>query len=93
MILSLGSFAQNGRKDAGGTAHTISGRIYDADNGSPLELVNIVFENNAYWAVSDLDGRFSLKMKDGDYHYEVSYIGYETAQWKFSGGRRKLKRV
>ncbi|MCQ2127747.1 MAG: carboxypeptidase-like regulatory domain-containing protein, partial [Bacteroidaceae bacterium] len=68
MILSLGSFAQNGRKDAGGTAHTISGRIYDADNGSPLELVNIVFENNAYWAVSDLDGRFSLKMKDGDYH-------------------------
>ncbi len=80
MILSLGSFAQNGRKDAGGTAHTISGRIYDADNGSPLELVNIVFENNAYWAVSDLDGRFSLKMKDGDYHYEVSYIGYETAK-------------
>ena len=61
-------------------SYTVSGRITDATHGGPLELVNITFENNSFWAVSDLEGRFSLKLANGEYHYEVSYIGYETAK-------------
>lgn len=59
--------------------YTVSGKIIDAENGSPLEMVNITFQNNAFWAVTDMQGKFSLKLKNGTYQYSVSYIGYETA--------------
>ncbi|MBO7114006.1 MAG: carboxypeptidase-like regulatory domain-containing protein [Bacteroidaceae bacterium] len=81
--LSSSSFAQNARNQRNAnqnSGYTVSGRIYDAADGTPLELVNITFENNSFWAVSDLEGRFSLKLSNGEYHYEVSYIGYETAK-------------
>ena len=68
------------RTAASQRSYTVSGRITDATHGGPLELVNITFENNSFWAVSDLEGRFSLKLSNGEYHYEVSYIGYETAK-------------
>ena len=58
--------------------YTVSGKVVDAENGSPLEVVNITFENNTFWAVTDLEGKFSLQLKNGEYHYEVSYLGYET---------------
>lgn len=59
--------------------YTISGKVIDAENGTPLEMVNITFENNSFWAVTDMKGVFSLKLKDGSYKYSVSYLGYETA--------------
>lgn len=60
--------------------YKVSGKVIDAEDGSPLEVVNIVFDNNSFWAVTDLDGRFSLNLNNGEYHYEVSYVGYETAK-------------
>ena len=68
------------RTAASQRSYNVSGRITDATHGGPLELVNITFENNSFWAVSDLEGRFSLKLSNGEYHYEVSYIGFETAK-------------
>lgn len=59
--------------------YTVSGKVIDAENGTPLEMVNITFEDNAFWAVTDMKGVFSLKLKDGSYKYAVSYLGYETA--------------
>ena len=83
VALSSNSFAQNARNQRNSSqnsGYTVSGRIYDAADGTPLELVNIIFENNSFWAVSDLEGKFSLKLRNGEYHYEVSYIGYETVK-------------
>ena len=68
------------RTNATQPTYTISGKVIDAENGSPLEVVNITFENNTFWAVTDLQGKFSLQLKDGEYHYEVSYLGYETVK-------------
>lgn len=82
-VLNGYSFAQNSRNQRNanqGKEYSISGRIIDGSNGGPLELVNITFENNSFWAVSDLEGKFSLKLRNGEYHYEVSYIGYETVK-------------
>ena len=83
VALSSNSFAQNARNQRNAnqnSGYTVSGRIIDAADGTPLELVNIIFENNSFWAVSDLEGKFSLKLRNGEYHYEVSYIGYETVK-------------
>ncbi len=83
VALSSNSFAQNARNQRNAnqnSGYTVSGRIIDAADGTPLELVNIILENNSFWAVSDLEGKFSLKLRNGEYHYEVSYIGYETVK-------------
>ena len=73
--------AQNrGTRNSGSSqqGYTVSGKVVDADDGTPLEVVNITFEDKSFWAVTDLDGKFSLQLKNGEYHYEVSYLGYET---------------
>ncbi len=58
--------------------YTVTGRIIDAENGTPLELANISFENRSFWASTDMKGNFSLKLPKGEYQYEVSYLGYQT---------------
>ena len=80
LAFSFSVSAQNASKESKAAKHTVSGKIVDAENGSAMELVNIVFENGAFWAVSDLSGKFSIELTDGEYHYEVSYVGYETAK-------------
>ena len=37
--------------------YKVSGKVIDAEDGSPLEVVNIVFDNNSFWAVTDLGCR------------------------------------
>ena len=83
LLAVLPATAQNRgsqRTNAAQPTYTVSGKVIDADDGSPLEVVNITFENNSFWAVTDLQGKFSLQLKDGEYHYEVSYLGYETVK-------------
>jgi len=47
---------QRQTQTANDAQYTVSGKIIDAENGSPLEMVNITFENNAFWAVTDMKG-------------------------------------
>lgn len=82
LLLMAGITAQaqrsSQRSGSAQQGYTVSGKVVDADDGTPLEVVNITFENNSFWAVTDLEGKFSLQLKNGEYHYEVSYLGYET---------------
>ena len=83
LLAGLPAMSQNRgsqRTNAAQPSYTVSGKVTDAEDGSPLEVVNITFENNTFWAVTDLQGRYSLQLKNGEYHYEVSYLGYETAK-------------
>lgn len=81
LLACLPTLSQNRgsqRSSAAQQGYTVSGKVVDADDGTPLEVVNITFEDKSFWAVTDLDGKFSLQLKNGEYHYEVSYLGYET---------------
>lgn len=80
IVMSAAASAQVSKKDAKQAKYNVSGKIVDADNGQVMELVNVVFDNNSFWAISDLNGKFSLQLADGEYHYEVSYVGYETSK-------------
>lgn len=81
LLAGVSVYAQNrSNRNSGSTqqVYTVSGKVVDADDGTPLEVVNITFEDKSFWAVTDLEGKFSLQLRNGEYHYEVSYIGYET---------------
>ena len=81
LLAGVSVYAQNRSNRTSGSAqqgYTVSGKVVDADDGTPLEVVNITFEDKSFWAVTDLEGKFSLQLRNGEYHYEVSYIGYET---------------
>ena len=57
----------------------LSGRVVDADAGTPLEQASVYFPQLENGAVTDTDGRFELRnLPDGTYKLVVSMIGYET---------------
>ena len=62
-----------------GTTGKIVGLITDADTGEPLAGVNVILENTALGASTDVDGIFViLNVPPGLYSINISYIGYKT---------------
>lgn len=78
-IILFVAFSLSGTVYGQKSGYTVQGRVVDAESSTPLEVVNVTFNDNAFWAVTDLDGSFSITLPDGTYNYKVSYIGYETA--------------
>jgi len=69
LLLSVLSFAQTG---------TIAGRIIDGATGTPLTNVNIKVAGTAIGAMTDADGRYTIKgLEFGRYDIVFSYIGYK----------------
>ena len=57
---------------------TITGKVSDAANGSPLIGANVVLEGTSQGAATDAEGRYTILQVDaGDYSVMVSYIGYQ----------------
>jgi TonB-dependent receptor len=56
---------------------SIKGRVSDRDTGELLVGANVVIQNTAIGAATDLEGRFALRgILPGTYSIKVSYIGY-----------------
>ena len=78
LLACLPTLSQNRgsqRSSAAQQGYTVSGKVVDADDGTPLEVVNITFENKSFWAVTDLEGKFSLQLRNGEYHYGIRVGG------------------
>lgn len=54
----------------------IRGVVIDESNGEPIMNVNIMIEGTSIGTVTDFDGNYSLKVKEGKYNIIVSSIGY-----------------
>lgn len=57
---------------------TISGTVSD-DIGDLLIGVNVVY-GPGLGVITDIDGRYSLKLPPGEYDLTVSYVGCETQE-------------
>ncbi|MEQ8625192.1 MAG: TonB-dependent receptor [Vicingaceae bacterium] len=55
---------------------TIRGKIIDDETGETLIGVNVIVQGTSNGASTDLDGSFSLKVQEGTYTIECSYISY-----------------
>ena len=58
----------------------IKGTIIDKETGEPIPFANVIIDmENKIGAVSDMDGRFTIKnLAPGKYDVTFKYIGYET---------------
>lgn len=68
-MVSLATQAQDGH---------IRGTIIDDQTGETLVGVTVYAEGTTTGTISDIDGKFSLKLPQGIYNLHVSYISYQT---------------
>ena len=68
-----------------GSGNVITGRVSDSA-GEPLVGVGILIEGTLTGTITDMDGKFSLEVKDGDILI-VTSLGYETASVAVIPGR------
>jgi len=59
-----------------GFSQKINGKIIDSDTKKPLAFVNIRFVDNLNGTTSDIDGRFSVDIKEEKLRLIFSYVGY-----------------
>lgn len=59
------------------TAGTIKGTITDRQTKEPLTGATVQVSGTAQGAVADLDGNYTLELKNGTYTLTVRYIGYK----------------
>lgn len=57
---------------------TITGTVTGADDGMGLPGVNIVVAGSTSGTISDLDGKYTLKVPSGDISIQFSFTGYTT---------------
>ena len=58
---------------------TVSGRVTDSTNESPLIGANVILEGTSLGAATDNEGRYEIKGLDaGEYVITVSYIGFKN---------------
>lgn len=60
----------------------ISGKVTDNETGEPLVGVNIYAPLPQRGTSTDKEGKFSLKLPNGEFYVEVSYVGYATQNLK-----------
>ena len=64
---------------------TVSGKVTDAGSGEPVYMAYVVAKEAGLWAVTDADGAFLIKdLPAGQVSLEVSFLGYEDWQKKFT---------
>jgi TonB-dependent receptor len=71
LLFTAISFAQN--------IGVVGGRITDAGNNEPLAGVSIAW-GNAGGSVSDVDGRYALKLSEGKYTLTFNFVGYSAKE-------------
>ena len=59
------------------TAGTVKGTITDRQTKEPLTGATVQVSGTAQGAVADLDGNYTLELKNGTYTLTVRYIGYK----------------
>ncbi len=55
---------------------SISGKVTDGKTGQPLSFANIRVLNSTYGTSANRNGRYELKLQNGNYKLVASFIGY-----------------
>lgn len=61
------------------TAQRLHGNVTDAQTGEPLIGATVYIPSLSKGTVTDLDGRYTLSLSNGNYSVSYSFMGYETA--------------
>jgi TonB-linked SusC/RagA family outer membrane protein len=69
LFLSTASFAQQ---------RTITGTVTSSDDNLSLPGVNVFVQGTTTGTITDLDGKYTIEVTDGDAVLQFSFIGYNT---------------
>ena len=70
----------------------ISGRITDAEDGSPIPLATVFFTNTTVGITTDVEGFYRLRIPgEGSYRMTVSHVGYQPVVQDIEAGRRSFE--
>ena len=72
--LDYGLAAPSYNDDADG--NTVSGRIVDANDGSPIVGASVMVKGTRLGTVSDIDGNYSVTLPQGSRQLTFTYVGY-----------------
>jgi len=64
----------------------ISGKIVDAKTKQPMPNASVFCQNTTVGTITNADGNFSLRLKNGGYDLIISYTGYQTKSQRISNG-------
>lgn len=62
------------------TKKNVAGIVKDADTGEPLIGVGIKVKDINYGVITDLDGKYSIDLEEGQDVLIYTYVGYETQE-------------
>ena len=69
----------------------ISGRITDANDGSPIPAATVFFTNTTVGITTDLEGNYRLRIPgEGSYSMTVSHVGYQSVVYSIRPGTTSL---
>ncbi len=64
--------------------HSFSGVITDSASGEKLPGVAVAINSTMFTTLTDLDGKFKLRLNDGDYNVSIIFLGYKSQTVKIS---------
>jgi vitamin B12 transporter len=72
-------------------AYSLTGRIVDDENRSPLAGAHIMVKNTSNGTTADLDGRFRLELSERDpQQLLITHLGYDARTFRVTAGRQDL---
>jgi TonB-dependent starch-binding outer membrane protein SusC len=74
MLLSLLFIAYAAAQD-----RTISGKVTDGQDGSPLPGVNVIVEGTTKGTTTDVDGNYTMTLAEGENSLVFTFVGYKAA--------------
>lgn len=74
---------------------TFNGRIVDAQSGKPLAFVTVWALQSQRGTTSDIDGKFSITLRQSSDSIRLSYVGYEELRTstQISGGTLRMQQA
>ena len=77
-VLALGGLGTVQAQDT--VAKTLRGRVVDAETGAPLPQANLRIADTYQGTITNVDGRYTLRLDSLPATVLVRYVGYESAQ-------------
>lgn len=69
---------------------TISGIVVEEGSNDPIPSANILVEGHRIATATDVDGKFELKVPEGELTLIITFIGYETKKHQISVGKEPI---
>lgn len=70
---------------------TIEGIVRDKQNRDPLAFVHLISENSKVGTTTDIDGKFSIRVRKNECCLNLTYVGYESQKYAIDFGAKIQK--